>query len=132
MDGCPSAGSAASSPARIATGDRVTDPRSMSAAAPSGVTAPRLRQLDWHAWRTPFVFFTGKGGVGKTTIAGAAAVALSDAGDRVLLVSTDPASNLGDLFGTPVAAAPGDVPGVPGLEVMNLDPEAAARGTASA
>jgi arsenite-transporting ATPase len=64
--------------------------------------------------------------VGKTTIASAVAVALADAGRRVLLVSTDPASNLADVLGTVVAPTPQPVPGVPGLEVMNLDPDAAA------
>ena len=59
------------------------------------MAAPRLPALEWGAWRTPFVFFTGKGGVGKTTVASAVAVALADAGRRVLVVSTDPASNLG-------------------------------------
>jgi arsenite/tail-anchored protein-transporting ATPase len=88
--------------------------------------APEITQLDWRDWRTPFVFFTGKGGVGKTTIASAAAVALADAGQRVLLVSTDPASNLADVLGTAVAPEPQPVPGVARLEVMNLDPDAAA------
>ena len=81
-----------------------------------------LSRLDWLSWRTPFVFFTGKGGVGKTTIASAAAVALSDAGQRVLLVSTDPASNLADVLGTAVAPEPQPVPGVAGLEVMKPRP----------
>lgn len=90
------------------------------------VQSSSLPVLDWGSWRTPFVFFTGKGGVGKTTVAGSAAVALADAGRSVLVVSTDPASNLGDLLGTPVGPAPGAVPGVPGLELMNLDPEEAA------
>ncbi|SNS76506.1 arsenical pump-driving ATPase [Actinomadura mexicana] len=85
-----------------------------------------LPLMQWGAWKTPFVFFTGKGGVGKTTIAGAAAVALADAGRRVLLVCTDPASNLDDLFDAKVEAVPGPVPGVAGLEAMNIDPEAAA------
>jgi arsenite/tail-anchored protein-transporting ATPase len=89
------------------------------------MTGP-LAALDWGSWRTVFLFFTGKGGVGKTTVASAAAVALADAGRRVLVVSTDPASNLGDVFGTGVGAAIGPVAGVPGLEVMNLDPDAAA------
>jgi arsenite/tail-anchored protein-transporting ATPase len=89
------------------------------------MTGP-LAVLDWVSWRTVFLFFTGKGGVGKTTVASAAAVALADAGRRVLVVSTDPASNLGDVFGVGVGAAIGPVPGVPGLEVMNLDPDAAA------
>ena len=50
------------------------------------------------AIRTQYVFFTGKGGVGKTSTACATAVALADAGQKVLLVSTDPASNLQDIF----------------------------------
>src|ERR1019366_7072360 len=85
-----------------------------------------LPALDWGWWRTPFVFFTGKGGVGKTTVASAVAVVLGDAGRRVLVVSTDPASNLGDVFGTAVGPACSAVPGVPGVEVMNLDPDVAA------
>ena len=85
-----------------------------------------LPWLDWVGWATPFVFFTGKGGVGKTTVASAVAVALADAGRRVLVVSTDPASNLADVFGTEVGPASSAVPGVPGLDVMNLDPDAAA------
>ncbi|WP_234545117.1 arsenical pump-driving ATPase [Streptomyces shenzhenensis] len=92
----------------------------------TAVRTAALPALDWASWPTPFVFFTGKGGVGKTTVAGAAAVALADAGRRVLLVSTDPASNLGDLLGIAVGPEPGAVPGVPGLAVMNLDPEQAA------
>jgi arsenite-transporting ATPase len=72
------------------------------------------------------VFFTGKGGVGKTTVASAVAVALGDAGRRVLIVSTDPASNLADVFGVVVGSVRSAVPGVPGVEVMNLDPDAAA------
>lgn len=86
----------------------------------------RLAPLAWAAWTTPFVFFTGKGGVGKTTVAGASAVALADAGHQVLLVCTDPASNLDDVFGVPVGAERSAVAAVPGLDVMNLDPEAAA------
>ena len=85
-----------------------------------------LSRLEWVSWRTPFLFFTGKGGVGKTTVASAAAVALGDAGRRVLVVSTDPASNLADVFDVAVGSAVTTVPGAPGVGVMNLDPDAAA------
>ena len=73
------------------------------------------------------LFFTGKGGVGKTSVASATAVGLADEGKRVLLVSTDPASNLDEVFGTELGMRPTPVPGVPGLCAMNIDPEAAAR-----
>lgn len=73
------------------------------------------------------LFFTGKGGVGKTSLACAGAVTLADRGKRVLLVSTDPASNLDEVLGTTLGQAPTAVPGVPGLWAMNIDPEAAAR-----
>ncbi len=82
--------------------------------------------VDWTRWRSRFVLFTGKGGVGKTTITAAAAVALADSGARVLVVSTDPASNLEDVFGAQLGVRPSAVPGVAGLSAMNLDPEAAA------
>ena len=72
------------------------------------------------------LFFTGKGGVGKTSVACAAAVRLADAGKRVLLVSTDPASNLDEVLGTPLGHHPTVVPSVPGLSAMNLDPEKSA------
>ena len=75
---------------------------------------------------TRYLFFTGKGGVGKTSNACATAVALADAGRRVLLVSTDPASNLAQVFGLPIGSAPMPIPAVPGLLALNIDPEAAA------
>lgn len=75
---------------------------------------------------TPNLFFTGKGGVGKTSVACAVAVRLADAGKSVLLVSTDPASNLDEVFGVGLAAVPTPIPAVPGLSAMNVDPEAAA------
>jgi arsenite-transporting ATPase len=73
-----------------------------------------------------YLFFTGKGGVGKTSQACATAVALADAGRRVLLVSTDPASNLGEVLGVEVGENPTVVLGVANLWAMNIDPEAAA------
>ncbi len=73
-----------------------------------------------------FLFFTGKGGVGKTSIASATAVALADLGRRVLIVSTDPASNLDEVLETPLDATPRAVAGVPGLDASNLDPLVAA------
>jgi arsenite/tail-anchored protein-transporting ATPase len=73
------------------------------------------------------LFFTGKGGVGKTSLAAATAVTLADRGKRVLLVSTDPASNLDDVLGVELGREPRPVPGVAGLEALNIDPEAAAR-----
>jgi len=76
---------------------------------------------------TRHLFFTGKGGVGKTSVACATAVALADAGKRVLLVSTDPASNLDEVLGVNLGQTPTPVPGAPGLSALNLDPEAAAR-----
>jgi arsenite-transporting ATPase len=75
---------------------------------------------------TRFLFFTGKGGVGKTSLSTAAAIALADAGKRVLLVSTDAASNLDEMLGVPLANQPVAVPGVPGLQMLNIDPDTAA------
>jgi len=77
--------------------------------------------------RTPFYFFTGKGGVGKTSLACATAVALADSGARVLLISTDPASNLSEVLETPLTPQPTPVRGVANLQALDLDPEAAAR-----
>ncbi len=75
---------------------------------------------------TRFAFFTGKGGVGKTSLACACAVRLAEQGRRVLLVSTDPASNLDEVLETPLNSTPTAVAGVPGLQALNVDPEAAA------
>ena len=82
--------------------------------------------LEWAEWGTRYLFFTGKGGVGKTTIASAVAVAVADAGKRTLIISTDPASNLDDVFGIEAGPQPTAVPGVASLFVSNIDPEGAA------
>ena len=76
---------------------------------------------------TKYLFFTGKGGVGKTSTACAVAVNLVDNGKKVLLISTDPASNLQDVFNTELNGKGVPIIGVPGLIVANLDPEEAAR-----
>jgi len=73
-----------------------------------------------------FVMFTGKGGVGKTSLACAAAVHLAERGERVLLVSTDPASNVAQVFGTVIGNRIVPIPAVPGLDAMEIDPEQAA------
>ena len=88
------------------------------------MTAPALSLL---ADAPQHLFFTGKGGVGKTSLACACAISLADRGRRVLLVSTDPASNLDEMLDCALGEAPRDVPGVPRLSAMNIDPEAAAR-----
>lgn len=75
---------------------------------------------------TPFLFFTGKGGVGKTSLACATAIGLADRGLRVLLVSTDPASNLDEMLEVALTDSPTPVPNVAGLSALNIDPEAAA------
>ena len=74
-----------------------------------------------------FLFFTGKGGVGKTSIACAAAVQLAGEGKRVLLVSTDPASNVGQVFGETIGNRVTAIPAVPNLWALEIDPQAAAQ-----
>lgn len=74
----------------------------------------------------PNLFFTGKGGVGKTTTSTATAIALAESGKKVLLVSTDPASNLDEVLGLPLSAEPVQVPEVAGLYAANVDPVEAA------
>ena len=76
---------------------------------------------------TKYMFFTGKGGVGKTSTACAVAVNLADNGKSVLLISTDPASNLQDVFNTELDGKGVPIDGAPGLVVANLNPEEAAR-----
>jgi len=74
-----------------------------------------------------FLFFTGKGGVGKTSIACATAIELAAQGHRVLLVSTDPASNVGQVFGIEIGNRITPIPAVPRLAALEIDPQAAAQ-----
>ena len=75
-----------------------------------------------------FLFFTGKGGVGKTSLACATAMQLAAQGQRVLLVSTDPASNVGQVFGLAIGNQVTAIPEVPRLWALEIDPQAAAQG----
>ena len=74
-----------------------------------------------------FLFFTGKGGVGKTSLACASAVRLAESGRRVLLVSTDPASNVGQVFGVDIGNRITEIPALPNLAALEIDPQAAAQ-----
>ncbi len=76
---------------------------------------------------TRHLFFTGKGGVGKTSLACATALQLAKSGKRTLIVSTDPASNLDEVFATTLSQAPTPITGIPNLFAANLDPEASAK-----
>ncbi len=74
-----------------------------------------------------FLFFTGKGGVGKTSIACATAMQLAGSGQRVLLVRTDPASNVGQVFGVSIGNHVTAIPAIPRLSALEIDPQAAAQ-----
>jgi len=90
------------------------------------MSTPSRQTMAFLAHTTRHLFFTGKGGVGKTSLSTAAALALADAGKRVLLVSTDAASNLDEMLGITLRNTPTAVPGAPGLSVLNIDPDTAA------
>jgi arsenite-transporting ATPase len=95
----------------------------MTGRVEAGTGEARMRLLDAPS---QFLFFIGKGGVGKTSLACAVALALAEGGREVLLVSTDPASNLDEMLGLELASSPRPVPGAAGLSAMNIDPEGAA------
>lgn len=84
---------------------------------------PSIKLLDQP---TQYMFFAGKGGVGKTSLSTAVSIALADAGKKVLLVSTDAASNLDEMLGVELSNKPVAVPDVPGMFVLSIDPDAAA------
>ena len=75
---------------------------------------------------TKYLFFTGKGGVGKTSLASSIAVNLADSGKNIMLVSTDPASNLQDVFETELNNKGVKIKEIPNLTVANFEPEASA------
>lgn len=75
----------------------------------------------------PYVFFTGKGGVGKTSLSCATALKLVSEGKKVLLVSTDPASNVGQVFGQRIGNQVTELESVPGLNALEIEPQAAAQ-----
>ena len=91
------------------------------------VVAPSVVEMKFLQQPPRFLFFTGKGGVGKTSIACATAIQLAVAGKRVLLVSTDPASNVGQVFGIQIGNQVTAVPAVAGLHALEIDPQAAAQ-----
>lgn len=76
---------------------------------------------------TRYLFFTGKGGVGKTSLSCATGLVLAGAGKQVLIVSTDPASNLDEVLGVTLGQTPTAIPGATGLYALNIDPETAAQ-----
>jgi arsenite-transporting ATPase len=82
-------------------------------------------ELTFLARAPRFLFFTGKGGVGKTSIACASAIRLAEGGASVLLVSTDPASNVGQVFGVTIGNTVTAIDAVPGLAALEIDPEQA-------
>jgi arsenite-transporting ATPase len=82
--------------------------------------------MDFLKYPTRYLFFTGKGGVGKTSLSSATAIALADQGNKVFLVCTDPASNLSEVLGVEIGASLISHPDVPNLQAINIDPEEAA------
>ncbi|MDS0900549.1 TRC40/GET3/ArsA family transport-energizing ATPase, partial [Morganella morganii] len=73
-----------------------------------------------------YLFFTGKGGVGKTSVSCATAIKLAEKGKKVLLVSTDPASNVGQVFSQSIGNNIKPITLVPNLFAIEIDPQAAA------
>jgi len=76
---------------------------------------------------TQYIFFSGKGGVGKTTMAAATAIHHAQSGKKTLIVTTDPASNLADVFEQAIGHRIAAIRGVPNLHAMEIDPDAATK-----
>ena len=91
------------------------------------IMKPPEERAAWLEGAPRFLFFTGKGGVGKTSLACASAVALADTGQRVLLVGTDPASNLDELLAVKLGGAPTAIPNCERLDALNINPVEAAQ-----
>lgn len=96
-------------------------------AAAAALVAAKENKMVLFSSPTRNLFFTGKGGVGKTSMACATAVQLAETGSRVLLVSTDPASNLQDVLATKIENTPTAIAGVSNLHAMNIDPAESAK-----
>jgi arsenite/tail-anchored protein-transporting ATPase len=76
---------------------------------------------------TKYLFFSGKGGVGKTSLSSSTAVMFASRGEKTLLVTTDPASNLGDVFEQTVRLQVSEVEGIPNLFIQEINPDDALR-----
>jgi arsenite-transporting ATPase len=74
---------------------------------------------------TEYIFFSGKGGVGKTTMACATAIHHATEGKKTLIVTTDPASNLADVFEQEIGHRITQIKGISNLWAMEIDPDAA-------
>lgn len=93
----------------------------------TAITLPTLPEQWLAAFNPPpYLLFTGKGGVGKTSLSSAVALYLADQGRKTLLVSTDPASNLDQVFGLRLSDQPTAIPGAPDLWALNINPRQAA------
>lgn len=74
---------------------------------------------------TKFIFFSGKGGVGKTSMACTTSVYYADQGKKTLIVTTDPAANLADVFEQEIGHKITKINGIENLFAMEIDPEKA-------